>query len=237
MADTPAENPAVDAPIEGRFITLEKFTEGHVSDLWHDFGLDESTWHWLPGAPPNSEEELRSGFKEVSEEGNIVLAVMGDPDYLNPAPEGHTVDSERKRKALGVMFYGDMKLQQRTIEVGAILGLKIRRTVASTEAHYLLLRNIFNPKDGPSYRRVAWKTNSFNVTSRRAAQRLGYVHEGTWRNHMIDRGQSRDSDWLSMIDDDWPIINAALEQWLDPKNFDGDGKQIKKLEEIRRSLK
>ena len=54
---------------------------------------------------------------------------------------------------------------------------------------------------------------------------------------MIDRGQSRDSVWLSMIDDDWPIIRAALEQWLDPKNFGEDGSQIKRLEDIRQSLK
>lgn len=238
VSETPAEKPSVDVPIKGRYITLEKLNESHMADLWHDMGVDEATWKWLPGNAPKTQEEFATEFMGLVEAGNIGFAVMGDPDRLNPMPESHSIDSGRRREALGLMFYGaDVSLNHRTIEAGAILGPRIRQTVPSTEAHYVLLKNVFNPQTGPPYRRVSWKTSSFNVASQRAAQRLGYVYEGTWRNHMIVDGQSRDTVWLSMIDDDWPVIREALEQWLDSQNFDGDGKQIRKLEEIRRSLK
>ena len=30
----------------------------------------------------------------------------------------------------------------------------------------------------------------------------------------------RDTDWLAMIDKDWPQVKARLEAWLTPENFD-----------------
>ena len=42
---------------------------------------------------------------------------------------------------------------------------------------------------------------------------------------MIVKGRSRDTAWLAMIDRDWPAIRAAYEAWLDPANFDADGRQ------------
>lgn len=239
VAETSAERPAVDVPVEGRYVTLEKLNEGHLVDLWHDMGDDEATWKYLPGDRPKSQEEFETELmKLVEKDGNIVVALVGDPDHLNPMPEGRAVESGKRRRALGFMAYGaDVDVKHRTVEAGAILGPKIRQTVASTEAHYLLLKNVFDPQTGAPYRRVSWKTSSFNVPSQRASQRIGYVHEGTWRNHMIVQGRSRDTVWLSVIDDDWPVIREALEQWLDSKNFDDDGKQIRRLEEIRSSLK
>ena len=236
FSDSPAVKPSANAPIKGRYITLERLSEEHISDLWHHY--DDSTWKMLPGDPPKSEEELGIGFNEIThEDKNIVYAVMGDPSHLGPSQRKHDTASRQKREALGVIVYGDFNTQHRTLEAGAIFGLALRRTVASTEAHYLLLRDVFDPKNGPSYRRVSWKTNSANLASQSAAKRLGYVYEGTWRNHMIDKGKSRDSVWLSMIDDDWPLAKAALEAWLDPKNFNEDGSQIERLEDIRKSLK
>ena len=238
VSETPAERPAVDVPIKGRYVTLEKLNEGHMASLWHDLGDDEPTWKWLPGDAPKDQEEFSTEYMKLVEAGNIGFAVMGDPDHLNPMPDGHAVDSGNRRRALGLMFYGaDVDVKNRTVEAGAILGPSIRQTVASTEAHYLLLKNVFDPQAGAPYRRVSWKTSSFNVASQRAAQRIGYVHEGQWRNHMIVQGRSRDTIWLSTIDDEWPVIREALEQWLDSQNFDGDGKQIRKLEDIRTSLK
>jgi hypothetical protein len=39
-----------------------------------------------------------------------------------------------------------------------------------------------------------------------------------------------------MIDGEWPLINAAFEAWLSPANFDGDGKQRRRLQDIRADL-
>ena len=46
---------------------------------------------------------------------------------------------------------------------------------------------------------------------------------------MIIKGRSRDTDWLSILDSEWPARKAAFERWLAPENFDGEGNQKKKL--------
>ena len=39
-----------------------------------------------------------------------------------------------------------------------------------------------------------------------------------------------------MIDREWPLNRAAFEAWLSPANFHGDGRQKRRLEEIRNEL-
>jgi hypothetical protein len=52
------------------------------------------------------------------------------------------------------------------------------------------------------------------------------------RQHMIAKGRNRDTAWYAMLDSDWPRVRAAFEQWLAPENFDGDGRQGRRLEDI-----
>jgi hypothetical protein len=52
---------------------------------------------------------------------------------------------------------------------------------------------------------------------------------------MVSRGRNRDTAWFAMIDKDWPAIRMAFEAWLDAANFDAQGRQIRRLEDIRRS--
>jgi hypothetical protein len=39
-----------------------------------------------------------------------------------------------------------------------------------------------------------------------------------------------------MIDSEWPLAKAAFEAWLSPDNFDAEGRQKRKLEDIRAEL-
>jgi RimJ/RimL family protein N-acetyltransferase len=102
----------------------------------------------------------------------------------------------------------------------------LQRTRAATEAIRLLLGQAF---DTLGYRRVEWKCNALNAASRRAAQRYGFVYEGTFRQHMVLKGRNRDTAWFAMLDSDWPAIRARFDAWLDPANFGADGQQIRKL--------
>jgi hypothetical protein len=43
------------------------------------------------------------------------------------------------------------------------------------------------------------------------------------------KGLNRDTTWYSMIDSEWPLRKAAFERWLDPANFNADGKQRTRL--------
>jgi RimJ/RimL family protein N-acetyltransferase len=116
------------------------------------------------------------------------------------------------------------------IEVGGVLFAKaLQRTRAATEAIHLLMRHAF---DDLGYRRFEWKCDSLNEPSRRAAARLGFAYEGRFRNHMITKGRNRDTDWFSVTDAEWPAVKAAHERWLDPANFDTDGRQVASLSDL-----
>jgi RimJ/RimL family protein N-acetyltransferase len=110
-----------------------------------------------------------------------------------------------------------------TIEVGHIhLSPRLAGTRAATEAMYLMARRVF---DELGYRRYEWKCDSLNAASRRAAERLGFAYEGTFRKATHYKGRNRDTAWFALLNDAWPARRAALEAWLDPANFDAEGRQ------------
>ena len=67
------------------------------------------------------------------------------------------------------------------------------------------------------------------LLGRRAAQRLGFSYEGTFRQATVVKGRNRDTAWFSVIDSEWPALKARFERWLDPSNFDASGAQIAAL--------
>ena len=117
------------------------------------------------------------------------------------------------------------------IEIGNILwGPAIARSRVATEALFLFARHVF---EDLGYRRFEWKCDARNEPSRRAAARFGFVYEGLFRQHMVIKGDNRDTAWFAMIDRDWPALRANYERWLAPSNFDETGRQHKRLEELR----
>jgi hypothetical protein len=61
------------------------------------------------------------------------------------------------------------------------------------------------------------------VQARRVALRLQV--RGLFRQHQVVKGENRDTAWYSIIDSEWPARKAAFERWLDPANFDAQGRQ------------
>jgi hypothetical protein len=87
--------------------------------------------------------------------------------------------------------------------------------------------------DELGYRRYEWKCNNRNEPSKRAAERFGFTFEGIFRQHLVVKGENRDTAWYSIIDKEWPTLRRAYEAWLDPANFDGEGQQKRRLEDFR----
>ena len=120
------------------------------------------------------------------------------------------------------------------IEIGNIYwGPLISRKPAATEAQFLFTKYAF---DELGYRRYEWKCNNRNEPSKRAAERFGFKFEGIFRQHLVVKGENRDTAWYSIIDKEWPALSMAYEAWLDPANFDGEGRQKRRLEEFRADL-
>ncbi|MCB8879019.1 GNAT family N-acetyltransferase [Acidisoma cellulosilytica] len=117
------------------------------------------------------------------------------------------------------------------IEIGSIhWGPAIQRSRVTTEALYLFAQYAFEVL---GYRRFEWKCNNLNEPSKRAALRFGFTYEGLFRQHMVAKGQNRDTAWFSITDGEWPALAAAFQAWLDPANFDAAGRQMRRLEDIR----
>jgi RimJ/RimL family protein N-acetyltransferase len=117
------------------------------------------------------------------------------------------------------------------IEIGHIwFSPALQRTRQATEAIYLMARYAF---DDLGYRRLEWKCDALNESSRRAAERFGFTFEGVFRQHLVIKGRNRDTAWFSILDGEWPPIRAAFEAWLVPENFDREGRQRRSLSEIR----
>lgn len=137
-------------------------------------------------------------------------------------------------KTLGRATYMRVEPNHRTIEVGSILfSPDLTRTPAASEAMYLMARHAF---EDLGFRRYEWKCDALNAPSRAAALRYGFRHEGIFAKHMVIKGCSRDTAWYAMTEDDWPVVKAAFEAWLDPDNFDADGRQKQGLAAIREGL-
>jgi RimJ/RimL family protein N-acetyltransferase len=143
----------------------------------------------------------------------------------------HAIVTGDAGAAVGVASYLAIDTENGTIEVGAInYSPPLQKRPAATEAMYLLMRRVF---DELGYRRYEWKCDSLNAPSRAAAERLGFRYEGLFRQAVVYKGRSRDTAWYSVIDSEWPILRAAFERWLDPSNFDAEGRQRAGLASFR----
>ena len=111
-----------------------------------------------------------------------------------------------------------------------MFGPALQRTTAATEAIFLVAGHAF---DDLGYRRLEWKCNALNGPSRRAAERFGFVYEGTFARHRVVKGRNRDTAWFAITDERWPGVRRAFQAWLAPENFDADGRQRRALEAVR----
>jgi len=88
------------------------------------------------------------------------------------------------------------------------LAKSAQRTPINTEAKLLLLTHAF---ESWGCVRVELITDVLNEQSRAAILRLGAKQEGILRKHLIlPNGRVRDSVFFSIIDDEWPAVQAGL---------------------------
>ncbi len=211
VSTAPARRPAADTHLEGRTIRLERLdSERHAASLFEVVSGPEAArlYLYLFPPPPVDPDAFRASL--------AAMAAAEDPFAL-------AIIDKVSGEAVGHATYMRIEPVHRVIEVGNILYAPgLQRSVAATEAMYLMARHAF---EDLGYRRYEWKCNALNAPSRRAAERYGFVYEGTFRNHMIVKGRSRDTAWFSITEEEWPARKRAFEHWLDPSNFDADGRQ------------
>jgi RimJ/RimL family protein N-acetyltransferase len=134
-------------------------------------------------------------------------------------------------KPVGFLSYLRIDPRGGVIEIGSIVfAPEMQRTAAATETIFLLIKNAFDL----GYRRCEWKCDDLNAPSRRAAERFGFIYEGTFRKATHYKGRNRDTAWYAITDDEWPQVERAFARWLAPDNFDTGGRQLRSLSDLRR---
>jgi RimJ/RimL family protein N-acetyltransferase len=198
------------AAMEGRFCRLEPLDpERHARDLYQANGIDAEgrNWTYLPYGPFNSFEEYHSWLKQ--------WVTISDPMFF-------AIIDRTSHQAVGVCSYLRIDPRHGSIEVGHLcFSPLLQGGPAATEAMYLMMKYAFRL----GYRRYEWKCNALNIPSRRAAQRLGLSFEGIFRQAAVVKGRNRDTAWYAAIDEEWPALQSAFEDWLAPDNFDAECKQ------------
>ena len=204
--------------IEGQYVIIERLSKDkHEADLYKVYGPESPAdmWTYLFQNPAQSQEEWSRKLDQM----------LADQDRFH-----YSIVDKESGKALGTFALMRIDRNNRVIEVGAVTySPKLKRTRLATEAQYLLARYVFEELE---YRRYEWKCDALNQPSRRAAERLGFTYEGRFRQALVYKGRNRDTDWLSMIDKDWPAVKSRLEKWLSPDNFDEKDQQIKALSDF-----
>jgi RimJ/RimL family protein N-acetyltransferase len=186
--------------LEGAHVRLEPLSlERHAAGVL-DVSLDPELWRWFivrVQTAADLRRYLEKALQDQAEGRALPFATI-------ERASGRVVGSTR---------FMAIAAAHRRVEIGSTwIARPWQRTAINTEAKYLMLRHAFETW---GCQRVELKTDARNERSRRAMLRLGLVEEGVYRKHMItEHGEVRDTVYFSVVDDEWPVVKARLEELL-----------------------
>ncbi|QER40324.1 GNAT family N-acetyltransferase [Acinetobacter suaedae] len=190
--------------------------DGTISDLalaqiWTCVSSEpsEACWTYLPYSAPTSAMALKEALHHL-------FGFYGSTHFL----------IEVNGEVQGWIALLNPRLEHGAIEIGNVyFSHKMKKSKASTETIFLLLQQCF--KHG--FRRVEWKCDNCNASSKAAALRFGFQFEGLFRQDRIVKGRNRNTAWFSILDEEWGDLKGAYQKWLSPDNFDEQGFQKRRL--------
>lgn len=186
--------------LRGELVRLEPLAAVHEDGLW-EASRDPAAWRWLSVLQPGTRGELH-GYVE---------AALANAEAGLELP--FATIRQRDDRVLGSTRFLALRPEHRSLEIGwTWLDPAAWRTGANVEAKLLMLEDAF---ERLGCRRVELKTDALNERSRAAMEALPARFEGIHRKHMLVRGgESRDSAWYSILDEEWPEVRANLRRRL-----------------------
>ena len=186
--------------LQGQHVRLEPLNESHIKGL-AEIGAGQDFWDFMLYGNIQTEEDMRVWVLDMlsrAEKGTDL------PFAVIHLPSGRVAGATR---------YLNIVPKDRGLEVGGTwYGIEFQRTAVNTECKYLLFTHAFETL---KCIRVQIKTDSRNVRSQRAIERIGAKREGVLRNHMVlPDGRYRDSVFYSILDREWPQVRRNLEEIL-----------------------
>jgi N-acetyltransferase len=173
----------------------------HAPDLFR-VGAEEEIWTYLSGEPfaiqADAEAYIAAVLEARQQQSRIAFAVLDRESGL----------------VVGTTSYYDIRLEHAALEIGHTwYSRAARRTHINTETKFLLLRHAFEELLA---NRVQFLTDTRNLRSQQAIQRIGAKSEGVLRAHKTyPNGYVRDSAVFSIISSEWPVVASHLRETMD----------------------
>ncbi|KAF7345852.1 Acyl-N-acyltransferase [Mycena venus] len=168
--------------LENERVKLVAFAPAEHADAFFT-GANESLYTHLPWGPFSTAAEFRASFgPHVNPDpSRLIFAVL----------DKTTADAPQLAGTIGFMNTLPAHL---STEIGCVITLpRFQRTHVTANGVGLLLHLALDaPAEGGfGLRRVVWQTNALNTASMRAAERLGFRHEGVLRwDHILRPGKA-----------------------------------------------
>ncbi len=186
--------------LTGELVRLEPLAPEHEEGLW-EASRDPAAWRWLSILQPQTKDEVHE----------YVEAALANSATGLELP--FATIRRRDDRVVGSTRFLALRPEHRSLEIGwTWLDPVAWRTGINVEAKLLMLEDAF---ERLGCHRVELKTDARNERSRAAMEALPAQFEGIHRKHMIVRdGERRDSAWYSILDEEWPSVQANLRRRL-----------------------
>lgn len=149
-------------------------------------------WRWMHWGPFDTLDTFEA----------FMLRVAADPTGI--ALTVDLLDENQAWNAAGQLRIMEISENDRRAELGSIWYIpSVQGKGVSRRVTGILLKHLF---ETCYFRRIEWKCHHMNVRSAAAAKSYGFTYEGTFRQHMLVKGQNRDTVWFSMLDSEWPSV-------------------------------
>ncbi|MGA8603959.1 MAG: GNAT family protein [Thermoplasmata archaeon] len=187
--------------LRGRYLELVPLERAHAAGL-AEAGRDPEVWRYLrigPGHPP-SVVEMETFIDQL-------LAYQAAGELL-----AFTMVLLRERSLVGIIRFLDIDRPDQSVELGTWLDSRYWGSPLNAQAKLLMLEYAFEEEGA---HRVQLKTDSRNLRSQKAIERLGAVPEGMLREaHLVRNDYFRTSFYYSILAPEWPAVKRRLEERL-----------------------
>lgn len=181
--------------LRGEMVRLVPISFDHLEGLWEAARPDE-IWTYMATTVRSKEEMVQmiaSSIQKRELGTDYTFTVVNQEDQI-----------------IGSTRYLDILPEHRSLEIGSTwYHPDSWRTRVNTECKYLLLQHAF---ESWNFRRIQLKTDSRNLRSQKAIERIGAVKEGTLRkDRKISGGYVRDTVYFSILNEEWETVKKELE--------------------------
>lgn len=186
--------------LEGKRVKLIPLGMAHAEELWESAKNEDLWTHYTFRKIENIEK-----FKEFL--GGALLEAETGKGFT------FTIIDKATDKMRGSTSFLDIQPASHSLEIGRTwLAKELHGTGFNAECKFLLLQYCFEEL---KLIRVFFKTDSNNLRSQKAMEKIGAKFEGILRNHMIrEDGTFRHSAYFSIIESEWEEVKQKLSEQL-----------------------